>query len=231
MSSLSMCNKIHRQLKEAGPANWPLKIRGHYEEPHLANKLGRTLAEYLLSEDPAGLRPLVIVAIGTDRSTGDSLGPLVGTKLQQMNMETNVFGTLEQPVHAVNLEETLESICSQYSNPLVIAVDACLGRTESVGYITLARGTLQPGAGVNKKLAWCRKCPFYGYCQYWRIYGILCPPKHDYIWCGKCPTSLLLLFIKVFFCFAISSRRKRSLTLLPAIKARAFWAGPFRQKC
>ncbi|HHX50372.1 MAG TPA: spore protease YyaC [Clostridia bacterium] len=147
-----MCNKIHRQLKEAGPANWPLKIRGHYEEPHLANKLGRTLAEYLLSEDPAGLRPLVIVAIGTDRSTGDSLGPLVGTKLQQMNMETNVFGTLEQPVHAVNLEETLESICSQYSNPLVIAVDACLGRTESVGYITLARGTLQPGAGVNKSL-------------------------------------------------------------------------------
>lgn len=40
-------------------------------------------------------RPLVTVCIGTDRSTGDSLGPLVGTKLE------NEFRQIARLRHAV----------------------------------------------------------------------------------------------------------------------------------
>lgn len=45
-------------------------------------------------------KKLVFLCIGTDRSTGDSLGPLIGYKLKQERRRgTLVFGTLDRPVH------------------------------------------------------------------------------------------------------------------------------------
>ncbi|NLC77514.1 MAG: spore protease YyaC [Clostridia bacterium] len=149
MSSLSF-----RFIKPADqPATLPpSKIKCHYEEPYLITRLGRALHHHLTILDPEGSRPLVLVCIGTDRSTGDSLGPLVGTRLSDLDPSLKVYGTLARPVHATNLQDTLTEIEEAYQNPLVIAVDACLGRSESVGSITLSAGALKPGAGVNKNL-------------------------------------------------------------------------------
>jgi putative sporulation protein YyaC len=97
--------------------------------------------------------PLILLCIGTDRSTGDCLGPLIGTKLQSLaGQDVAIYGTLEEPVHAVNLEETLVAIHQSHPHPFIIAIDACLGRTESVGFISIKAGPLQPGTGVNKNL-------------------------------------------------------------------------------
>ncbi|MCX7773123.1 MAG: spore protease YyaC, partial [Clostridia bacterium] len=53
-------------------------------------------------------RPVVVMCIGTDRSTGDSLGPLVGDMLTKWKLPgVQVYGTLDNPVHARNLEEVL----------------------------------------------------------------------------------------------------------------------------
>ncbi len=96
---------------------------------------------------------LIILCIGTDRSTGDSLGPLTGSKLQQLDLRpAHVYGTLDEPVHAVNLQEIIQQIEADHANPFIIALDACLGRTESVGYVSIKEGPLQPGTGVNKNL-------------------------------------------------------------------------------
>ncbi len=96
---------------------------------------------------------LVILCIGTDRSTGDALGPLIGSKLDEM-LPKGVFvhGTLDYPVHATNLVETVDYIRRAYQRPLVVAVDACLGQADSVGMITIGSGPMRPGAGVNKEL-------------------------------------------------------------------------------
>ena len=59
---------------------------------------------------------------------------------------------MEQPVHAVNLKTTLDEIYNSYKNPYIIALDACLGRVDSVGCITLAEGPLKPGTAVQKDL-------------------------------------------------------------------------------
>lgn len=98
-------------------------------------------------------RQKVILCIGSDRSTGDCLGPLVGYKLSQ-NIYNNVviIGTLKEPVHAINLSETINRINKTYVNPYIIAIDASLGRKDHVGFITLGNGPLQPGLGVNKNL-------------------------------------------------------------------------------
>jgi putative sporulation protein YyaC len=98
--------------------------------------------------------PIIVLCIGTDRSTGDCLGPLVGHKLSAISISEKVlvYGTLDKPVHAKNLGDTLEGISRQYSNPFIIAVDACLGCMERVGHITIGSGPLRPGAGVRKNL-------------------------------------------------------------------------------
>lgn len=98
-------------------------------------------------------RPIVFVCVGTDRSTGDSLGPLVGSYLQKNRLHNSpTFGTIDHPVHAMNLTETLNEIQRQFHNPFIVAVDACLGQLTSVGCIQIGYGPVKPGAGVNKDL-------------------------------------------------------------------------------
>ncbi|WCK54514.1 spore protease YyaC [Aneurinibacillus sp. Ricciae_BoGa-3] len=100
-----------------------------------------------------GYSDIVVFCIGTDRSTGDSLGPLIGTKLESLYpRHFTVFGTLDDPVHAVNLSETIDRVHSMFDKPLVIAIDACLGQLSSVGKITVSHGPIKPGAGVKKNL-------------------------------------------------------------------------------
>jgi putative sporulation protein YyaC len=98
-------------------------------------------------------RPIVFVCIGTDRSTGDSLGPLVGTLLEEKLISPFlVYGTLEEPIHAVNLAEKIKEIKEKHPHPFIIGIDACLGRMKSVGSLQVANGPVKPGAGVNKDL-------------------------------------------------------------------------------
>lgn len=93
---------------------------------------------------------IVFACIGTDRSTGDSLGPLVGTNLKKLGL--TVVGTLESPLHAQNLVDRLDSIKREFKPDKIIAIDACLGRLDSIGSIILENGPLKPGTGVHKEL-------------------------------------------------------------------------------
>jgi len=63
----------------------------------------------------------------------------------------HVYGTLDEPVHAKNLCEYIK-IFNSFDNPFIIAIDACLGRLERIGYINIKEGPLSPGSGVNKNL-------------------------------------------------------------------------------
>lgn len=98
-------------------------------------------------------KEIILLCIGTDRSTGDCLGPLIGTKMEESTQSLfYIYGTLDHPVHASNLEDHLTLINERFTNPYIIAVDACLGRLETVGNVNIGLGSLKPGAGVNKKL-------------------------------------------------------------------------------
>jgi putative sporulation protein YyaC len=98
-------------------------------------------------------QPIVIICVGTDRSTGDSLGPLVGSQLKKIGTHGyHLFGTLDEPVHAMNLNEIIHQIHQQFHDPFIVAIDACLGQIASVGCIQVGHGPLKPGAGVNKEL-------------------------------------------------------------------------------
>lgn len=95
---------------------------------------------------------VVILCIGSDRSTGDSLGPLVGTMLKKSKISFPVYGTLEEPVHALNIKKILKEIVQIYQNPFILGIDACLGDERQIGYILLKEGPLIPGMALNKSL-------------------------------------------------------------------------------
>lgn len=114
----------------------------------LASQLHQTLEQI-----GGPMDSLTLVCIGTDRSTGDAFGPLVGTELDKRGLPgIRVYGTLRDPVHAANLEERLAVIGEQARGSAVIAIDACLGLSQNVGTFSVRPGPVQPGTGVNKKL-------------------------------------------------------------------------------
>lgn len=122
----------------------------NFEAEVFAARLYQMIEE---EKERQGKKGVVFLCIGTDRSTGDSLGPLIGYKLRKMEVSgTSVFGTLDQPVHAMNLEDYVRVITSCYHDCLVVAVDASVGSREHVGYLTLGKGPLKPGLGVSKEL-------------------------------------------------------------------------------
>lgn len=127
-----------------------VKARISHDDLHAAEHL----AEELLTNIPTVTsRPIVFVCIGTDRSTGDSLGPLVGTLLEEKDLQAfYVYGTLDEPIHAVNLADKLTEIQAKHVDPYIIGIDACLGRVKNVGVIQVGNGPVKPGAGVNKEL-------------------------------------------------------------------------------
>lgn len=115
---------------------------------HLASAL-----EVALARHGAPGRDLAFACIGTDRSTGDALGPLVGEKLRRLGLgEEAVLGTLEHPLHALNLAERLTPVTERAPRPLIVAVDAALGPVSSIGSIAVRSGGLRPGQGVGKDL-------------------------------------------------------------------------------
>lgn len=96
---------------------------------------------------------IIFLCIGSDRATGDCLGPMIGYKLSKLRKDSFViYGTLEHPVHAKNLVETIHEIHRKYPDSFIIAIDASLGKNTHVGYITIGEGALRPGAGVDKDL-------------------------------------------------------------------------------
>lgn len=113
--------------------------------------LGKKIVNHLLDAGIENLTP-IILCIGTDRATGDCLGPLVGTELKNYHPRYTVVGDLESPVHALNLRTTLDEIYRSVENPFVIAIDASLGNIKHIGRITLSNCPIAPGKGVNKKL-------------------------------------------------------------------------------
>ncbi|MBD7912662.1 MULTISPECIES: spore protease YyaC [Clostridium] len=94
----------------------------------------------------------IIVCIGTDKCIGDCLGPLVGTILKDNLFPLPIYGTIETPIHALNIDDRLEQINKLHPNACIVGIDACLGETKSIGEIHTRDYAIHPGKGVGKSL-------------------------------------------------------------------------------
>ncbi len=98
----------------------------------------------------------IFLCVGSDKIIGDSYGPLVGEKLKEAfhnkyhNIE--VYGTLEAPVSAINLEQKVKEIYNRYQHPCIIAIDSALGAQDKIGSILVSNTKMQCGKGAGKKM-------------------------------------------------------------------------------
>jgi len=125
------------------------KISIDYTNPHCILQISNFFYSRLNMLDTN----IIVLCIGTDRSTGDSYGPLTGTLLSHSKLrKIDIIGTLNSPVHALNIDKTIQSIYQSDPTPFIIAIDASLGQSKSVGQIIYGVGQIEPGKAVKKKL-------------------------------------------------------------------------------
>lgn len=125
------------------------ELRVHHQESFVS----KTISDFIIQKLPSEACEVVIVCIGTDRSTGDALGPFTGSLLSKWRLPRfTIYGTLDQPVHALNLKETVTMIKEKHKGAFILAIDACLGKQSSVGTIAVETGPIQPGLALKKNL-------------------------------------------------------------------------------
>lgn len=123
--------------------------RIHYKETGVVWKLSSLFLQHI----PFESQELVFFCIGTDRSTGDSLGPLTGSHLTESPLfPFPVIGTLENPLHALNLQQQLDETSLAFPSAFTVAIDACLGQGSSIGQLLFHSGPIHPGKAVGKQL-------------------------------------------------------------------------------
>ena len=122
-----------------------MKHKVHYDDHNSYMEISNKIKKYITDDT-------VIICVGTDKCIGDSLGPIVGSILIEKNFSLPVFGTLQSPIHALNIEEKLNYINKLHPNALIIGIDACLGEENSIGEIHIRDYPIHPGKGVGKSL-------------------------------------------------------------------------------
>ena len=94
----------------------------------------------------------IFICIGSDLILGDSLGPLVGTMLKSRGAKSFVYGTLNFPITAKEVEYASTHLKQMHPNTISIAIDAAVGNADDIGLIKVCNKGLKPGLGVNKNL-------------------------------------------------------------------------------
>lgn len=97
------------------------------------------------------MKETVVICIGSDKVSGDMLGPLVGSSLREKyHLPYPVYGAVGESVNGINLEEYLEMISVRHGESRIIAVDAALGKGEDVGRIRLKKGGIKAGGALDR---------------------------------------------------------------------------------
>lgn len=100
---------------------------------------------------PLSKKP-IFICIGSDLVLGDSLGPLVGTFLKNKNVKSYVYGTLNFPITAKEIEYASTYLKQMHPDSMSVAIDAAVGSEDDVGLIRVINKGLKPGLGVDKNL-------------------------------------------------------------------------------
>lgn len=100
-------------------------------------------------------KKIIFLCIGTNKIIGDSFGPLVGTNLEHFlkyNNKVAIFGNINNPVNALNIEEKLIYINKVYTDKYIIAIDSAVSDKNFVGDIFVTKNKMVLGKGLNKEI-------------------------------------------------------------------------------
>lgn len=100
-----------------------------------------------------GRKKPIFVCIGTSKVPGDAIGPYVGTILSNLDNSLTVYGTVEFPVHAANVDLFARKLwIKNFFNRPIIAVDACIGNSPLGTIWCLESSGIKPGKACGRDL-------------------------------------------------------------------------------
>lgn len=110
-------------------------------EDYVSEAIGKMIPNY---------GEIVVLAIGSDRVTGDCLGPIVGHLLSMRGVV--VYGGLRSPVNALNVEEVTKIIKQRHPYAFIIAIDSAVGSDDEVGKVRVIPRGLCPAAATGNPM-------------------------------------------------------------------------------
>lgn len=124
-----------------------------YTVNSLHGNAGEKLSEHLFTLLVDEREAPVVLCVGSDKITGDCLGPLIGHLLTvRHRVPAFVYGTMRAPVTAKNVEQASAFIRRAHPNAPVLAVDAALSSPSDIGLIRLRSVGLKPGSAFERGL-------------------------------------------------------------------------------
>ncbi len=100
-----------------------------------------------------GYSNIIFLCIGTSKIIGDSIGPVIGSRLKEVENEiVQVYGTTDNMVNFINAKEIIESIYSGYEKPYIITIDSTLSNSKEKGDIVLGKGYIKIGKALEKSI-------------------------------------------------------------------------------
>lgn len=99
---------------------------------------------------------LVFLCVGTKKVTGDLVGPMVGSMLNDLffyekKYDIKIFGTLNENVNFTNVLSILSLIEDNYKDSCVIVIDAALSKKEYIGNIFVTNNKIALGSSFYKE--------------------------------------------------------------------------------
>lgn len=95
----------------------------------------------------------VYMCIGTEKVFSDSLGPRVGTIInEKMKEPLFVYGVCACNITAENLLYSYRFIKAMHPDKQIVVIDAAVGSYEQIGKVQMCDGGIVPGAATNKNL-------------------------------------------------------------------------------
>ena len=96
---------------------------------------------------------LVFLCVGTNKVAGDSVGPIVGNNLKELeNQYLQIYGTMENTLNFRNAKEIIEKVYHDFKNPYLVTIDAALSPTSHKGEIILSEGYIKIGKALQKSI-------------------------------------------------------------------------------
>ena len=92
----------------------------------------------------------VIVCVGSDKISGDALGPMVGSLLRATGVPCPVYGVEGATVNGGSLAEYRNFVQRYHPGVPVIAVDAAVGNPDEVGHIKYRLGGVKAGGAMGR---------------------------------------------------------------------------------
>lgn len=99
---------------------------------------------------------IVILCIGTDKLIGDSIGPVVGQKLKEENIQekVSIYGNMKETINFKNAKQVIENIFKSYEKPFIITVDSALGTQAMVREIVVNKGVIRIGKSLGRSICY-----------------------------------------------------------------------------